>query len=161
MSTTQIPTAQASGLTTEHLVKALASAAEPKPAKWIQDQLPKQLLPKPISQSGPVIEALLESAIEAGQVWRYGKTDKALYWHSAPQAWVQRCLLNKLAGGMKTKSDLIGTVCNLVTVKGVFPKTQVEPVLKELIAAGQILVHPAYAGGRTKLHSLRPADPAD
>jgi len=161
MSAIKIHTDTVGGLTIKHLVKALGSAAEPKSVNWVKDQLPRSLLPKPSSQAGPMVEALLESAVQASQVWKYGKPDKALYWHSAPKVWVQRCLLEKLTGGVKTRSGVIGPVVKLATVEGLIPKSHVEAALKELIDEGRILVHPAYIGGRAKLLSVRPADPAD
>ncbi len=138
-------------------MKALAGAPKPMSSKWIREQLPKSLIPA----SPDDFEARLNEATQAGQVWRYGKSDKALYWHSAPKAWVQHSLLKTLASGMKTKSESVGAVNKLVTVKGLIPNSLVESAFKELVAEGRVHVHPPYLGGRTKLHSLRSVDPAD
>ena len=149
-------TETAAGLNLQHILVALQGAPEPKPATWVLKQLPKQLQ-APIA----VIETLLTEAIASGQAFRFGKVEKALYWHSTPKTWVEQSLLKRLAGRMKSKGEVLGAVNALSTVKGIIPKSEVEGTFKGLVASRQIHSHPGYIGSRSALFSVAPLNPTD
>ncbi len=156
MTTQTTPAETASGLNQEHLLTALQAAARPESAAWVRQQLPKLL-----QASVAEIERLLHEALDAGQVWRFGKADKPLYWHSSPKAWVQQSLQQRLTREMKSQSEVCRPVSQLATVQGLVPRTGVDSAFRELVAEGRIQKHPAYLGSRTPLYSVRAVDPVD
>lgn len=160
-TTSPIFTQPPSDLASRHLLEAIQSADAPQTISWIVSKLSKPLLSKSSHDAMEAVDSMLNEMIQAGEIWRFGKPEKALYWHSPPKVWIQRCLLNRLAGRMKSKSEVLSSINGLATVKDIIPKSLVEGTFKELLAEGRILKHPSHIGGRTAFFSIHPTDPTD
>lgn len=152
---------QETGITVEHVVRTLKDAHQPESLNWVLKNVTSSLLPKPAKRAAETVHVLLNSAVESGLIWKYGKADKSLYWHSPPQDWVQKCFIQRASGSPRSRSELIGSVSKLATVSGLVSKAAVEGILKTLVSSGRIQQHPPYLGSRTPLFCTLPVDPKD